>query len=133
MDLNSLTAISPIDGRYGSKTADLRPMFSEYGLIRQRVTVEVRWLQSLAAHPAIAEVPAFSQASQDQLEQIVTGFSEADAQRVKEIERTTNHDVKAVEYLLKEKISGNTRTRRRSASSCTSPAPPKTSTTCPTR
>jgi adenylosuccinate lyase len=107
MDLNSLTAISPIDGRYGSKTADLRPVFSEYGLIRQRVTVEVRWLQSLAAHPAIAEVPAFSRASQDQLEQIITGFSEADAQRVKEIERTTNHDVKAVEYLLKEKISDN--------------------------
>ena len=107
MDLNSLTAISPIDGRYGSKTADLRPVFSEYGLIRQRVTVEVRWLQSLAAHPAIAEVPSFSQASHDQLEQIITGFSEADAQRVKEIERTTNHDVKAVEYLLKEKISDN--------------------------
>ena len=107
MDLNSLTAISPIDGRYGSKTADLRPVFSEYGLIRQRVTVEVRWLQSLAAHPGIAEVPPFSQASHDQLEQIITGFSEADAQRVKEIERTTNHDVKAVEYLLKEKISDN--------------------------
>jgi adenylosuccinate lyase len=107
MDLNSLTAISPIDGRYGNKTTDLRPVFSEYGLMRQRVTVEVRWLQSLAAHPAILEVPAFSQPSQDQLEQIVTGFSEADAQRVKEIERTTNHDVKAVEYLLKEKISGN--------------------------
>ena len=107
MDLNSLTAISPIDGRYGSKTADLRPLFSEYGLIRQRVTVEVRWLQSLAACPGIAEIPAFSQASQDQLDQIITGFSEADAQRVKEIERTTNHDVKAVEYLLKEKISDN--------------------------
>ena len=108
MDLNSLTAISPIDGRYGSKTADLRPVFSEYGLIRQRVTVEVRWLQSLAAHPTITEVPAFSQASLEQLEQIISGFSEADAQRVKEIERTTNHDVKAVEYLLKEKIAGNT-------------------------
>jgi adenylosuccinate lyase len=107
MDLNSLTAISPIDGRYGNKTTDLRPVFSEYGLIRQRVTVEVRWLQSLAAHPAVVEVPPFSQASQDQLEQIITGFSEADAQRVKEIERTTNHDVKAVEYLLKEKISDN--------------------------
>jgi adenylosuccinate lyase len=71
------------------------------------VTVEVRWLQSLAACPGIAEIPAFSQASQDQLDQIITGFSEADAQRVKEIERTTNHDVKAVEYLLKEKISDN--------------------------
>jgi adenylosuccinate lyase len=108
MDLNSLTAISPIDGRYGSKTANLRPIFSEYGLIRQRVIVEVRWLQSLAAHPVIKEVPAFSQASQDQLEQIVSEFGEIDAQRVKDIERTTNHDVKAVEYLIKEKIAGNT-------------------------
>jgi adenylosuccinate lyase len=107
MDLNSLTAISPIDGRYGSKTAELRPIFSEYGLIRQRVIVEVRWLQSLAAHPAIPEVPAFSPGTQEQLEQIVNSFAEADAQRVKEIERTTNHDVKAVEYLLKEKIAGN--------------------------
>lgn len=108
MDLNSLTAISPIDGRYGNKTADLRPVFSEFGLIRQRVTVEVRWLQSLAAHPAIAEVPAFSQTSHEQLERIVSSFSEADARRVKEIESTTNHDVKAVEYLIKEKIAGNT-------------------------
>ncbi|MGB5652077.1 MAG: adenylosuccinate lyase [Sedimenticolaceae bacterium] len=112
MDLNSLTAISPIDGRYGSKTAELRPIFSEYGLIRQRVIVEVRWLQSLAAHPAIPEVPAFSPATQEQLEQIVSSFAETDAQRVKEIERTTNHDVKAVEYLLKEKIAGNTELER---------------------
>ena len=107
MELNSLTAISPIDGRYGNKTAGLRPVFSEFGLIRQRVTVEVRWLQSLAAHPEITEVPSLSEASQNQLEQILANFSEADAQRVKEIERTTNHDVKAVEYLLKEKIAGN--------------------------
>ncbi len=107
MQLNSLTAISPIDGRYGSKTTDLRPVFSEYGLIRSRVTVEIRWLQSLAAHPGIAEVPAFSAETQQQLEQLVDGFSESDAARVKEIERTTNHDVKAVEYLLKEKIAGN--------------------------
>ena len=107
MQLNSLTAISPIDGRYGGKTADLRPTFSEYGLIRHRVIVEIRWLQSLAAHPGIVEVPAFSRETQDQLEQIISGFSEADAQRVKEIERTTNHDVKAVEYLIKEKIAGN--------------------------
>ena len=107
MDLTSLTAISPIDGRYAGKTTDLRPVFSEYGLIRQRVTVEVRWLQALAAHPAIVEVPAFSHNSQDQLEGIIVGFSEADARRVKEIESTTNHDVKAVEYLIKEKIGGN--------------------------
>ena len=106
MELNSLTAISPIDGRYASKTADLRPIFSEYGLIRHRVTVEIRWLQSLAAHPAINEVPPFSRAAQGQLHSIVSGFSQADAQRVKEIERTTNHDVKAVEYLIKEKFAG---------------------------
>jgi adenylosuccinate lyase len=87
-------------------------VFSEFGLIRQRVTVEVRWLQSLAAHTAIAEVPAFSQNAHEQLEQIVTGFSEADARRVKEIEGTTNHDVKAVEYLIKEKIAGNTELER---------------------
>jgi len=107
MQLNSLTAISPIDGRYAGKTADLRPTFSEYGLIRHRGVVEIRWLQSLAAHPDIVEVPAFSRETQDQLEQILSGFSEADAQRVKDIERTTNHDVKAVEYLIKEKIAGN--------------------------
>jgi len=107
MDLNSLTAISPIDGRYAGKTADLRATFSEYGLIRHRVTVEIRWLQSLAAHPGITEVPSFSPAAQAQLDGIIANFSEADARRVKEIERTTNHDVKAVEYLIKEKIAGN--------------------------
>ena len=107
MQLTSLTAISPIDGRYGSKTADLRPIFSEYGLIRFRVTVEIRWLQSLAAHPGITEVPAFSGAAEAALESIITAFTETDAQRVKDIERTTNHDVKAVEYLIKEKFAGN--------------------------
>lgn len=107
MELDSLTAISPIDGRYGSKTADLRPVFSEFGLIKHRVIVEIRWLQSLAAHAGITEVNAFSDETQRRLEQIVSDFSLGDAQRVKEIERTTNHDVKAVEYLLKEKIAGN--------------------------
>ncbi|WP_078119579.1 adenylosuccinate lyase [Thiosocius teredinicola] len=107
MELDSLTAISPIDGRYGSKTADLRPVFSEYGLIRHRVIVEVRWLQSLAAHAGITEVASFSDATEQQLNKIANDFSLGDAQRVKEIERTTNHDVKAVEYLLKEKIAGN--------------------------
>ncbi len=107
MDLNSLTAISPIDGRYGGKTVDLRPVFSEYGLIRQRVAVEVRWLQSLAGHPGITEVPELSPAGQDRLEEIVREFSLDDALRVKQIERTTNHDVKAVEYLIKEKFAGN--------------------------
>lgn len=107
MQLSPLTAVSPIDGRYGSKTAALRPIFSEYGLIRQRVTVEVRWLQALSRHPQISEVPAFSTEADALLNGIVSGFDEADAQRVKEIERTTNHDVKAVEYFLKEKIAGN--------------------------
>ena len=107
MQLSTLTAVSPIDGRYGSKTAALRPIFSEYGLIHHRVTVEVRWLQALSRHPGIPEVPAFSEQADALLESIVEGFSEADAQRVKEIERTTNHDVKAVEYFLKERIAGN--------------------------
>ena len=108
MDLTSLTAISPIDGRYASKCADLRPIFSEYGLIRHRVLVEVRWLQMLAVNPDIPEVPAFGVHANNLLNAIVDNFHEEDAQRVKNIERTTNHDVKAVEYFLKEKIAGNT-------------------------
>lgn len=107
MELNALTAISPADGRYGSKTADLRPLFSEFGLIHHRVLVEVRWLQALAANPKIAEVPAFDTHSNNLLNNIVDNFSLEDAQRVKNIEATTNHDVKAVEYFLKEKIQGN--------------------------
>ncbi|HHJ80053.1 MAG TPA: adenylosuccinate lyase [Candidatus Tenderia electrophaga] len=107
MQLSELTAISPIDGRYGNKTIDLRAIFSEYGLIRHRVLVEVRWLQMLAAEAGIAEVPALSEHSNKVLNDIVHKFSEADAQRVKNIEKTTNHDVKAVEYFLKEKIAGN--------------------------
>ncbi len=108
MELTELTAISPIDGRYGSKTADLRPIFSEYGLIRHRVIVEVRWLQMLSRHSGIAEVPAFSEHAENLLNNIVEKFDIEDAQRVKNIERTTNHDVKAVEYFLKDKIQGNT-------------------------
>ena len=107
MDLSTLTAISPMDGRYGSKTADLRPIFSEFGLIKQRVTVEIRWLQALSAHSQIKEVQPFSAETNALLNGIVDNFSESDALRVKEIEATTNHDVKAVEYLLKEKIAGN--------------------------
>jgi len=102
----ALTAISPIDGRYADKVNALRPIFSEYGLIRFRVEVEVRWLQALAKHPLITEVSPFSEATNQILDGIVSDFSEADAQRVKTIEKTTNHDVKAVEYLLKEKIAG---------------------------
>ncbi|AMO56489.1 adenylosuccinate lyase [Endozoicomonas montiporae] len=104
MELTALTAVSPIDGRYGSKTESLRTIFSEYGLIRFRVTVEVKWLQALAAHPQITEVPALSEEANAVLNQLVDDFSLADAERVKGIERTTNHDVKAVEYLIKEKM-----------------------------
>jgi adenylosuccinate lyase len=108
MELSALTAISPVDGRYGSKASELREFFSEYGLIKFRVTVEVRWLQKLAATAAITEVPALSDSANALLNGIVDNFSLADAQRVKDIERTTNHDVKAVEYLLKEKVAGHT-------------------------
>ena len=107
MELSNLTAVSPVDGRYGSKTTPLRNIFSEFGLIRYRVTVEVRWLQALAAASDISEVPPFSEHANALLDGIVSGFSEQDAQRIKNIERTTNHDVKAVEYFIKEKIAGN--------------------------
>jgi len=107
MELSSLTAVSPIDGRYGSKTEDLRPIFSELGLIRHRVLVEVRWLQALARHPGIPEVPPLSAHAQRLLDAMVEDFKVDDAQRVKNIERTTNHDVKAVEYFIKERIAGN--------------------------
>ena len=111
MQLSPLTAISPIDGRYGSQTRDLRQIFSEYGLIHQRIRVEVRWLQALSNETAIAEVPTFSREANAFLNDIIKNFSEEDAMRVKEIERTTNHDVKAVEYLLKEKIRPQTEIR----------------------
>lgn len=107
MELSTLSAVSPVDGRYGSKTDMFRPVFSEFGLIHHRVIVEIRWLQSLAAHPGISEVAGFSEHAQNILNDIADKFSEEDAQRVKNIERTTNHDVKAVEYFLKEKIAGN--------------------------
>jgi adenylosuccinate lyase len=107
MELSALSAISPVDGRYGSKVKSLRPIFSEFGLIKYRVTVEVRWLQKLAATSAIAEVPAFSAQANDVLNIIVANFSEEDALTIKKIEATTNHDVKAVEYFLKEKIADN--------------------------
>lgn len=105
MLLSALTAVSPIDGRYGSKTKDLRPIFSEYGLIRFRVMVEVRWLQRLASHPQIPEVTPFSKEANDLLNGLVTDFKESYAERIKEIERTTNHDVKAVEYFIKEHVA----------------------------
>lgn len=107
MQLSELSAVSPIDGRYGSKTAELRSIFSEFGLIKYRVTVEIRWLQTLANHPGIAEVGPFSDEANALLNSIVDNFSEDDAWRVKKIEATTNHDVKAVEYLIKEKFADN--------------------------
>lgn len=103
--MNTLTALSPIDGRYASKVDSLRPYLSEFGLIHARVTVEVRWLQTLANHTDIHEIQPFSAATNERLDAIVANFSEADAMRIKDIERTTNHDVKAVEYFLKEKIA----------------------------
>ncbi|KAA0696769.1 adenylosuccinate lyase [Halopseudomonas laoshanensis] len=105
MQLSSLTAVSPVDGRYGSKTASLRSIFSEYGLIRFRVQVEVRWLQCLAAHPEIPEIGPFSDEANALLDKLVDDFQIEHAERIKEIERTTNHDVKAVEYLLKEQAA----------------------------
>jgi adenylosuccinate lyase len=107
MKLTSLSAISPIDGRYADKTWDLREIFSEYGLIRYRVEVEVRWLQALAMHPGIAEVPPLDDAANTLLDQIVSGLNIDEAQKVKAIEDQTNHDVKAVEYYLKDRISGS--------------------------
>ncbi|PTQ89198.1 adenylosuccinate lyase [Agitococcus lubricus] len=103
--LSTLTALSPIDGRYASKVDSLRPWFSEFGLIRARVTVEVRWLQQLSNHPKIAEVPAFSADANTFLDELVANFSEADAEWIKTKERVTNHDVKAVEYFLKDKVA----------------------------
>jgi adenylosuccinate lyase len=105
--LSPLTALSPLDGRYEKKIAPLRALFSEYGLIRFRVQVEIRWLLALSNWTALKEVPTFSPMTRSALEAIVDSFSEADARRVKEIEATTNHDVKAVEYFLKEKTLVN--------------------------
>ncbi len=107
MDLSALSAVSPIDGRYGSKTSSLRDIFSEFGLIKRRVLVEVRWLQRLAAQEGITEVPPLSAQANAVLEGIVDNFKESDALRIKEIEATTNHDVKAVEYFVKEQLEGN--------------------------
>lgn len=103
--LTELTAIGSIDGRYSRQTRELRDVFSEYALIRNRVKVEVLWLQALSQEPALGEVPAMSAAAEQYLSDVVSGFNVGEAQRVKEIERTTNHDVKAVEYYLKEQCA----------------------------
>ncbi|GBF28482.1 adenylosuccinate lyase [bacterium MnTg03] len=105
MELSPLTAISPIDGRYAGKSESLRSIFSEYGLIRHRVLVEIRWLQALSNHPAITEVPVFSKKANSLLESIISEFDPGQAQRIKDIEAITNHDVKAVEYFLKEQVA----------------------------
>ncbi|QFY41320.1 adenylosuccinate lyase [Candidatus Methylospira mobilis] len=102
----SLLSLSPVDGRYAAKVDALRPLLSEFGLMHYRVLVEVRWLIALSEEPGIPEVPAFSAEAGAFLDKIVTGFSETHAQRIKTIEATTNHDVKAVEYFLKEQIAG---------------------------
>ena len=107
MNLSSLTAISPLDGRYGDKTSELKPIFSEFGLMCFRVQVEIRWLQALADQNDIQEVPTLTDETNALLNNITDNFSETDALRIKEIESTTNHDVKAVEYFIKEKIAGN--------------------------
>ncbi len=107
MQLSELTAISPIDGRYGSRLGDLKEIFSEFGLIKNRVKVEVSWLRMLANHPGIPEVPPLSSAAETHLLKLVDEFTLEMAQRVKDIEATTNHDVKAVEYLIKEHFEGN--------------------------
>ncbi|WP_130413670.1 adenylosuccinate lyase [Fluviicoccus keumensis] len=104
--MSTLTALSPVDGRYAGKADSLRPWFSEFGLIRARVTVEVRWLQQLSRHPGVVEVPAFSAEANAFLDALVADFSEADAEWIKTKERVTNHDVKAVEYFLKDKVAG---------------------------
>ncbi|MGP1930542.1 MAG: adenylosuccinate lyase [Arsenophonus sp. ET-YP4-MAG3] len=105
MKLSSLTAISPIDGRYSNKINILRPIFSEFGLLKYRVQIEIRWLQKLAASSNIKEVPAFSVKARVYLDEIINNFNENDAIQIKQIEQTTNHDVKAVEYFLKEKMA----------------------------
>ena len=105
MTFDNLTSISPIDGRYSDKTSPLKAIFSEFGLIKYRLLVEVRWLEAMSNNPHISEVPKFSPQSNAALLAITDNFTLEDAKSIKEIERTTNHDVKAVEYFLKEKVS----------------------------
>jgi adenylosuccinate lyase len=114
MDLTSLNALSPLDGRYQSKLDALRPFFSEFALIRHRALVEVEWLKTLAAEPAIAEVAAFSAATVKELDDAIKSFGEIEAAQVKAIESRTNHDVKALEYWLKERFYGNPEIRKAS-------------------
>ncbi len=107
MPIASLTALSPLDGRYSKRVHALRPFFSEYALIRFRTLVEVAWLKTLADHPNIPQLPPFSKDTQEQLDLLVHHFTESDAAQIKAIEERTNHDVKALEYWLREKLSSN--------------------------
>ncbi|GAB5604536.1 adenylosuccinate lyase [Sideroxyarcus sp. TK5] len=111
MSLTALTALSPLDGRYAGKVDALRNHFSEYGLIRYRVLIEIEWLKALSAEEHIHELPPFSVATIARLDQLAAQFSEADAEAIKAIERTTNHDVKAIEYWLREKLAGDAETK----------------------
>jgi adenylosuccinate lyase len=114
MDLTALNALSPLDGRYQSKLDALRPFFSEFALIRHRALVEIEWLKALAADPAIAEVAAFSESTIKELNDAIATFGETEAAQVKAIESRTNHDVKALEYWLKERFYGNPEIRKAS-------------------
>ncbi len=105
MELSALTAVSPIDGRYSEKVSPLRAIFSEFGLLKYRITVEIRWLQMLSTLDSVPEVPRFDEEANAFLDNIVANFGLQDAARIKEIERTTNHDVKACEYFIKEKMA----------------------------
>ena len=110
MSHSALTAISPLDGRYHGKVDSLRKHFSEYGLIRYRVLIEIEWFKALSDEASIAEIPPLSAATIAQLDQLAAQFSEADAEQIKTIERRTNHDVKAIEYWLREKLGANPET-----------------------
>ena len=105
MPLSPLTALSPLDGRYARATEPLRPWFSELALIRHRVRVEIEWLIALGAEPGIPEVAPFAAAAAAKLRALAAGFGEADGERVKAIERETNHDVKAIEYWIRERVA----------------------------
>ena len=111
MKISTLKALSPVDGRYSEKVNDLRDIFSEYGLIRYRVLVEIRWLQCLADEPDVPELAPPSSVMKDRLNHIIDDFSIDDAERVKKIEATTNHDVKAVEYFIREKLGDGPETQ----------------------
>ena len=115
MPLSPLTALSPLDGRYARATEALRPWFSELALIRHRVRVEIEWLIALGAEPSIPEVAPFAAPAAAKLRALATGFTEADGERVKAIERETNHDVKAIEYWIRERVADDAALARAAA------------------